>query len=443
MFPGKRSRSLDFKFDLDSENTSTILDTDSITTIKSLNAMEPSSFVSSYPIIPIPTEEWNEMHIQSCTKHIHKSIETVQSFLKDYHEFLKQLQRTAENLLNQMTQLNIQRYSFRNRGLDENRSMFFLIHKHHSLKIKVNSLNILDLRTKCSLFTEMHKFLLIPMDYAHNFISINLRHFIESIPNNSKKIELINREITMIEPKLVVPKFLPPPEDLVDQLTYPTSSTVSYFNDLEKTGGKNTSFSLLIDQFKQLTDDPNELFIVLDIAFSYAWRQIDYPFLDQSIVKQLPTFQNVRVSLFLAPHMPDEYQKLHIGQLIDTNWPYKPVVDHLMSFYFLINPLQMAKILFDAISIAGPCIDKVVDKPIEVDFDTIFPLILICVLATGIINEPQILYYVAKVGQDYQDDSIVQLGSSYAEAIITHLSGLNENELIEETKKLEQNDIHQ
>lgn len=401
-----------------------------------IGTIDPSSFVSSYPIIPIPTEEWMQSHIKSCNDHVEKSINTVKEILDELTQTNQSIQILVREFINKTLDVINQRLSFKGRGLDEYKKMFFLIHKLHTLKIHYYSLSLIDSEKRISHFEEMRSFLSMKRDYSLYFVSVNLRGFSSAIPNNQKKIESLDHRITLIEKHIVIPKFIPPPEDLAGQLIYPTSSSCSLFTRLER-NDFNMTIDTLLNEFRELTNEKDELSILLELAFAYAWRSTEFPFLQKSSCFGLPTFCNVRVSLFQTPYIPEEYQVLHIGQLINSDWPYKPVVDDLTSLFFLINPMEMAKVLFDAMGKAGFCINKVVDKPIEIDFDTIFPLILLCILASGILFEPRILYYVATIPQAYKEDSICQLGSSYAEAVITHILGLDEKELLIETERLD------
>lgn len=404
--------------------------------MNNLCTVDPSSFISYFPIIPIPTEEWMKSHIKSCNDHIEKTISTVKEIINELDQTHQSIQIIVRDYINKTPDIIRQRFSFKGRGLNEYRVMFFLIHKLHKLQIKYYSLSLIDTEKRLLHFEEMNNLLSIKKDYSLYFVSVNLRGFSAEIPSNQKKIESLDHLISLIEKHIVVPKFIPPPDNIADQLIYPTSTRASLFTRFERSEVQ-ISIDSLLNEFREMTDEQDEMAILMDLAFTYAWRSTEFPFLQKSACFNLPTFYDVRVSLFQAPYIPDEYQKMHIGQLIGSNWPYKPIVDDLMKLFFLINPMEMAKVLFDAMGKAGPCIDTIIDKPIEIDFDTIFPLILVCILATGILSEPKILYYVATIPQAYKEDSICQLGSSYAEAIITHILSLDENELLRETQRLD------
>ena len=403
--------------------------------------IDPLSFISLLSIVPIPTEEWMRSHIKNCCDHISNSIFAVQKIIDNLLKKRQELQINVTALINKNQEIVNERMSFQGRGLCENRGMFFLINRLHTLKIKLISLSLVDVERRLKSFEEMKKCLSVKRDFSLYFVSVNLRGFSASIPNNQAKIEELNHQIKSLESCINLPKFLPPPEDIAQQLVYPTSSTLSIFTRIEKEANK-LSFTSILDDFRQMTDNTDEMNILIDLAFSYAWRTVEFPFIN-SKVDPIPSFLDVRVSLFLSPHIPKQYEEMHIGQLMNSDWPYKPVVDTLFGVFFLINPIEIAKVFFDSMTIAGQCINSLVNgddpekPPIEIDFDTIFPLILICVLVSGILSDQRIIYFVATLGKEYKEDSICQLGSSYAEAILTHILGLKEEDYIQKTRELD------
>ncbi|OHT16446.1 hypothetical protein TRFO_02709 [Tritrichomonas foetus] len=402
--------------------------------------IDPSAYVSLFPIIPIPTEEWMKSHIKACSDHVAKSLISVQKIIEETVQKRQTLQNSVTELIKKNQELLEQRLTYKGRGLKENRSMFYLICRLYTLKIKFISLSLIDIEKKILHFGEMRKYLSVKRDFSLYLVSVNIRGFSNAIPNNFKKIKEMQQNISLFENYICLPKFIPPPEELKEQLIYPTSSTAPLFTQLEKNIEKTTyeNFLNLLNEFHSMTNENDELKILIDLAFSYAWRATNYPFLPESIASfDLPSFQKVRTSLFLAPNIPEKYEKMHICELVESDWPYKPVVDHLMTSFFLINPIDIALVFFEAMGVAGRCVTEVCGEAVEIDFDTIFPLMLVCVLVSGILNEPKLIHYVANLGLLYKEDSTCQLGASYAEAIIKHLSSLDEQELLKETEELD------
>jgi hypothetical protein len=116
---------------------------------------------------------------------------------------------------------------------------------------------------------------------------------VNDIPNNQSKIDKIEAQIAFLEKYIKKPSLLKPPEELMEQLVYPTSTTGLIFRRLEK-DTSNNRFDLIIREFKQLTDDPLEIDILIDIAFEFAWRNTEWPFCDR-IPLTFPTFKDVKL----------------------------------------------------------------------------------------------------------------------------------------------------
>jgi hypothetical protein len=192
----------------------------------------------------------------------------------------------------------------------------------------------------------------------------------------------------------------------------------------------------------ELTDDPEEFDLLVDITYEYSWRVTQYPFLLDTPAS-LPKFIGVRVSLFSPPFVPDEYQRLHIEDLHRSNWPFRPVMDHLMGLFFEINPLVMSKICYDAMGIAGRVMFMSGSQEEEIGFDTVFPLILISVIACGLTQDPRILPFVAQSAIHHPFDSYCQVGGSYCEAILKHILELDESDLAKQSMDLDKAELSQ
>lgn len=203
---------------------------------------------------------------------------------------------------------------------------------------------------------------------------------------------------------------------------YPTSTTGLIFHRLEK-DISNNRFDLIIREFKQLTDDPRELDILIDIAFEFAWRNTKWPFCEPfSLV--FPTFKDVKVKVFDVPYLEEKWQEMRIEELVSSDWPFASVVDILTDLYFMINPMEMCRLCYRAMGEAGNCVLKMTRANVEIDFDTIFPIIMICFIVAGIPQEPMIMWFASSLGKLHRDDSYCQVGASYMEAIIAHIANL-------------------
>jgi hypothetical protein len=186
--------------------------------------------------------------------------------------------------------------------------------------------------------------------------------------------------------------------------------------------------SELFSELKQETDDPEELDIVLNHAFAFGWNRTEFPFTEKGT--KPPTYYDEPVRMFDPPYMPEEFMDVTINELRFSEWPYSSVVDILDELFFIINPIEGAKKFYQAMDKTAQCVSDVTGHEALVDFDTVFPLIMISVLASGLISEPQILRYIASLSTIEYSDSRVTFAASYVEAILTHISSLKEIDVL-------------
>ena len=135
----------------------------------------------------------------------------------------------------------------------------------------------------------------------------------------------------------------------------------------------------------------------------------------------------MKVRDFEIDHIPMQYQDLTIDELHDIDWPLKPVIEHINQLLFMINPIEMATHFFLSLGMAGKKVSEIAQKPINVDFDTLFPTILICILASDIVYEPRIFLYIASNAQYFTEETECQFGCSYMEALMIHILNLQKN----------------
>ncbi|EAY02376.1 hypothetical protein TVAG_030490 [Trichomonas vaginalis G3] len=252
---------------------------------------------------------------------------------------------------------------------------------------------------------------------------INLAGYVKSIPHHKGKINSILRKLAILEKFSTPPQYKPTPTNFQEQIIYPTSSV---YKILQSLAGKaaQIKFSDILNEFKELTTDHEELDILISHLFDMAWTVHEFPFFSQS--GKVFNFLNVKTSVFEPPYLDEKYQSLTINELSSSGWPYQPVVEILNSLFYIVNPIEGAKIFYDAMDKTANIVTESTEEEELVNFDTLFPLILISVLASGLVCEPIILEYVAMLATSNYPDSIVVFAASYVEAILAHLSSLDE-----------------
>lgn len=389
----------------------------------------PSLFVTSVPVINVPTDSYIKQHKKFVAMHISQNLAKLQQLAKEPSTRVVDASVKTGELIQETGVLLNQRKNFLGRGLRENRKMFFLMDYLNNLRIEESTLKTRDYEVTLEYIVEMQKFLQSPADYTNFHVVVDLNGYLAAIPNRSAEIAALSKKIKFIEKLVKVPQFIPPPQEFEEQLIYPTSSTYKIFKEIEKKAKKKT-MSELFNELKQMTDDPEELDVLLNHAFTFGWNKTEFPFI--GTFQNPPTYYDEPVRTFDPPYMPDEFLDMTINELRFSDWPYSSVVDILDDLFFIINPIDGAKKFYQAMDKAAQCVSEVTGEEALVDFDTLFPLILLSVLASGLVSEPRILQYIASLSTIDYSDSHVTFAASYVEAILTHISSLKDINILGE-----------
>jgi hypothetical protein len=135
------------------------------------------------------------------------------------------------------------------------------------------------------------------------------------------------------------------------------------------------------------------------------------------------------------PFIGEKYLKVHVDKLAGSDWPYESVMGILTELHFLINPISMAAVVLRAMQEIGDAVPK--SRCIEIGFDQIFPLIELCILAVGLTHNPKLLTFLALAGL-VPTERLAHFAASYAEAIVTHICTLDEQDMRRRTLELEE-----
>ena len=113
-------------------------------------------------------------------------------------------------------------------------------------------------------------------------------------------------------------------------------------------------------------------------------------------------------------------------------WPFKTAVDILFDMTILTNPFSIARIFWNMIQETAQCMKKilVVNKgvpaeDVEIDFDSLFPLLIICVLTYGSDEWMQIALYTMSFSEYVDDDPQLQFAMTYLEGLVTQIMAID------------------
>jgi hypothetical protein len=139
--------------------------------------------------------------------------------------------------------------------------------------------------------------------------------------------------------------------------------------------------------------------------------------------------------IFNPPFLTDEWAMTAFHELNGKQWPLKSATDRLFVLLILTNPFQIAREFYDVIQEIGRCVQRVlihqnVDaKFVELDFDQVFTLILVCIFASGLTELTQVMTYSFGFREFVKSDPHLQYAMSHMEGVCAHLGRLDYTEL--------------
>ena len=392
------------------------------------NGINPELFLNFIPIVQIP--EWSQITETNNQSNLKNSISQLETIIQQSNTRISQLQKEVALFVEKAPEIRSQIYSFRGRGLKEYRKTLFIIYYINSLKIKLGSLIIKDKKELIEYCNTMIDVLRRPIDFHDILFSADISGYLNSRNSSEQKILKIKKKLNVFDAqKYQWPQFMPPPDDFALQLIYPTSDTVSIFKEMAL-NHQTKSIEKIYTQFKEMTDDSEEMEILLDHAFDFGWNKTEFPYLGMKPTK-IRLFLNVTPRALNVDFIPHKYMDIKINHLQKSGWPYASVVNIIQSMLFEINPFRMAQIFDSALKEITKCVDAVVDKPTELDFDQIFSIAILCLMASGILEEERVILYISQLSLLDIDDMPTRVGATYAASALNHILSLDEDELVE------------
>lgn len=228
-------------------------------------------------------------------------------------------------------------------------------------------------------------------------------------------------------------------------LNISTSAEIDPKNDLDgdinntsnNTG--NISNSNSIDELA-LTESENRKFILVEqLMFDLAWQKKKYPF---GVIRGDPSHTRIKphlpVSADLFPAaigntlIPKVYAFTPFSALNGMNWPFKSAVDMIFEMFILTNPFEIARVFWNVIQETAQCMQKIYfidqgipSEEVEIDFDSLFPVLMICVFTFGSDEWLEIALYTISFNEQVPEDPQLQFAMTYLEGLVTHIMALD------------------
>jgi hypothetical protein len=147
----------------------------------------------------------------------------------------------------------------------------------------------------------------------------------------------------------------------------------------------------------------------------------------------------------LGPTVLDrEFGFVTFSELNGMKWPLAKSIDLLFEMLILTNPFDMGRVFWDVIQEVASAIrslmsdDGIRQEDIEIDFDSLFPVVMICIFVLGIDEWLQVASYTIAFNEHTADDPQLQFAMTYLEGIITQIVGLDVDNLQRLASELKQ-----
>ena len=390
--------------------------------------INPRDFFNFIPIVQI--NEWISITENQNKIILQNSISKLENIIQNSKIKISKFQEEVSNLVEKSPNIVSRIFSYRGRGLKEYREKLFLIFYTNSLHIKLDSMEIKDNTELIDYCKKMVEALNESIDLTGMLLSIDIGSYLKCRKTSETKIERMKKKTLILDmQKFQWPNFIPPPKDFEMQLIYPTSDTISIFKNLANNAQTKT-IEKIYKEFREMTDDPEELDILLDHAFDFGWSKVEFPYLGMKHTK-IPLFLNITPRILNVEYIPEQYLDIKINELQKSAWPFSTVVDIMQSLLFEINPFRMARIFDSSLAEISKCVDEIHGEPIDLDFDHIFSIAVLCLMVSGILEEERIMLYISQLSLIDINDMSTRVGATYAASALNHILSLDESKLIE------------
>jgi hypothetical protein len=174
---------------------------------------------------------------------------------------------------------------------------------------------------------------------------------------------------------------------------------------------------------------------LMDVLFDLGWTVTEYSYCDPFTYFRLPEIGTIVPKVFGPAFIAESWQLVPFGLLAGWDWPLRPAVDQLFVIMTLTNPFGIADQFYTVIEEIGRCVQRIFIRNaqdasfVEIDFDQIFVLMILCVLTCGIPDILAPMRYAYSFARFLKTDPKKQYGMSHMEGLCAHLAQLDYAEL--------------
>jgi hypothetical protein len=302
-------------------------------------------------------------------------------------------------------------------------------------------------KTNLEILAEFHSYLGKLVDGRFN---VAVDRFMATLNRPSKlAFDIYRSRCVVVKPMaqrpIKIP--LPDPKDTYDFFFHPANKTGQILQRLSHSIADITypDLEVIQDALFESARDKEQLTkaVILEILFDFGWSIIPYPYCPTFRAKPIPPVDRFVPKIFNPPFLSDECAMLMFGELGGRDWPLRSAVDLLFGLMILTNPFQIADQFFDVIQAIGKCVQRVLihngeeAKFVEIDFDQMFALMLVCIFTSGLSELPLAMTYSFNFREYAKADPHKQYAMSHMEGLCAHLNAIDYNELRKKSIQLQ------
>jgi hypothetical protein len=197
---------------------------------------------------------------------------------------------------------------------------------------------------------------------------------------------------------------------------------------------QDLSYDGVCEIIEYLSDNKGDFERLEQLLFDIGWQRKSFPF-GLYRKAELPMAGYIFPEVIGDTLIDREWAFTPFDTLNGMDWPFKSAVDMLFEMMILTNPFQIARLYWDIIQEAAKCMQNVMvrsgvrSEDVEIDFDSLFPILMICVFVFGIDEWMQVALYVISFNEHVSDDPQLQFAMTYLEGLVTQILALDKEDL--------------
>jgi hypothetical protein len=170
------------------------------------------------------------------------------------------------------------------------------------------------------------------------------------------------------------------------------------------------------------------------LLFDIAWSHIPFPFGVTSLRTPhtaIGSMSDLFPAVIADTNLDEKWAMMPFSILNGASWPFKSAVDALWEMMIHTNPFEIARAYWRVIEKVSQCMERMLmaqgrpAEDIEVDFDALFPLILICVFTFGVDEWMEVTTYTLSFMEHTKGDLQLGFAMTYLEGLVTQIIALD------------------